>query len=229
MSKLEKDMYMVEKDMCESPSNKTHGNTGIGCIIIILVLILIFIVLPTLIVYHSFPHPKNDELQIESLSWERSIELEKIMLVEESGDTLPEGAQLISKENEIYGYESVLDQTIVQTSIDCFGTEKIVDKKEVYKSIPKTKDRYYYKISKWVNNGFLVSGGDDKDPYWPEIPKLPSDERTSEKKEAYFICGYTSNSEYKRISMKYSDWIQYDEGQKVKIIIYPNGNIGLSE
>ncbi len=53
--------------------------------------------------------PNSQEITINSFSWERSIEIEKYQTVDESGWSLPEGAQLHNSKLEIYTYEQVLD------------------------------------------------------------------------------------------------------------------------
>ena len=53
--------------------------------------------------------PKAQEITIDNFSWERSIDIENYQTVDESGWSLPAGARLHYSQEEISGYEDVLD------------------------------------------------------------------------------------------------------------------------
>ena len=53
--------------------------------------------------------PKTQEITVDAIHWERSIEIERYQTVNENGWTLPQGARLHETRNEIYTYQQVLD------------------------------------------------------------------------------------------------------------------------
>lgn len=80
--------------------------------------------------------PKTEELTISSFSWERSISIEKNVLVDESGWSLPSDAtELKYTREEVYKYEQVLDH--YETRSKKIQKKRIVGYEEV---VVGTKD-----------------------------------------------------------------------------------------
>ena len=59
--------------------------------------------------------PKIEDITVDNISWERSIDVERYKIVEESGWTLPANARLRYQKSEIYEYEDVLDHYETKT------------------------------------------------------------------------------------------------------------------
>lgn len=174
--------------------------------------------------------PVEYVLEIKELYWERSISVEKKKQYFASGWTLPEDVEFRYSQQEIYDYEKVLDQEIVETSRS-YGHDKVVGSKKIYKNVPIYKEKFYYKYSAWEYERTLFASGSNNEPYWPETKKLSSDERvSSEKEERYFIKG-TLNEEPDiiEVPIEYSKWTQFNVGQKINILIPTFGPITISE
>ena len=76
---------------------------GKGCLIIAAILVLLAVVG----VFVS--RPRTVDFTVDSFGWERSIAIEQLQTVEDSGWTLPSEARLISQNREISRYDQVLD------------------------------------------------------------------------------------------------------------------------
>lgn len=68
--------------------------------------------------------PKEETITISGFKWERSIEIERYQTVEESDWTLPTAARLLYTNQELYGYEQVIDHYEIKT--ERIEKEKIV-------------------------------------------------------------------------------------------------------
>ena len=67
--------------------------------------------------------PKSKTMEVASLKWERSVEVEENREIEENGWTLPADAYDVSSKLELYGYNSVLDHYETRTrqvAVDVF-------------------------------------------------------------------------------------------------------------
>lgn len=97
-------------------------------------------------------------------------------------------------------------------------------KEPVYRSEPVYKTKYYYEIDKWLHDRNLDTSGFDKSPYWADTSNLGSDERTSTKKEEYFIWYTNEKGKSKKISMPYKEWGDLMVGDVVTIKVSIFGN-----
>ncbi len=59
--------------------------------------------------------PKNKDITISQMSWERSIEIERYQTVEESDWNLPSNARLLYSQSEFSHYEKVIDHYETKT------------------------------------------------------------------------------------------------------------------
>ena len=59
--------------------------------------------------------PKIQDVTVHDFSWERNINVQKLVTLEQSGWSLPPGARLQSHQQEIQGYEQVLDHYETKT------------------------------------------------------------------------------------------------------------------
>ena len=106
------------------------------------------------LVYALIPKEKN--MQVTDLSWERSISVERFQTVDESGWSLPSGARLHYTQDEIYGYDEVVDhyetktRTVSEEVLD--GYEEVVTgyrdlgngyAEEITSQVPIYRTEYY--------------------------------------------------------------------------------------
>ena len=140
--------------------------------------------------------PITREAIITGFSWQRSIDVEEYTLCHENGWSVPSGAKITSKKQEIHHYDRVLDHYETKTrqvayqEFDGYDTEYI-DKgngqfqmvqtpryvtkyktetyqEPVYKNVPVYQTKYYYDIGKWKSVDSLTTSGRDRNPYWHE-------------------------------------------------------------
>lgn len=74
--------------------------------------------------------PKEKELTVNSVSWKRTIDIERIQAVNESGWSIPSGGRLLYSRSEIHHYDSVLDHYETRTR----QVSNMVYSGETYKS-----------------------------------------------------------------------------------------------
>lgn len=99
----------------------------------------------------------------------------------------------------------------------------------VYRDDPVYRTKYYYDIDKWIYDRSYKSSGNDHNPYWAEVPTLPSNERISGKDERYFIEGINKKEKQRKIGLEYGDWIEVEIGQTVKLKVPALGNAKVIE
>lgn len=93
-----------------------------------------------------------------------------------------------------------------------------------YREEPIYATKYYYLIDKWLYEKTICSSGVfQKDVYWPDTSDLNSDERSSTRKEAFYVVGINNNDEKKRFEISYSSWEKLELGQKITVKYMING------
>lgn len=140
--------------------------------------------------------PKEKELTVAGISWERSVTIDRYETVAESDWHLPSNARLRYTRQEIRRYETVQDgyktEEYTEQVIDHYDkevtykdlgngyAEEVVKEVPVYKTVTKTREvpkykevpiydtKYYYDIDKYVYNRVIKVQNSDKSPYWPE-------------------------------------------------------------
>ena len=107
-----------EQEKSESVSQETAPPKSRKGLWILLAVLAVVIALVVFLVI-----PKSKTMEIASLSWERSVEVEENREFEESGWTLPAGAYNVTSNLELYGYNTVLDHYETrsrQVAVDVF-------------------------------------------------------------------------------------------------------------
>lgn len=167
--------------------------------------------------------PREVSMKVSELSWSRSINIERLQPVIESGWYLPSGAELIYTSEEFHHNERVYDytETYTTTTINNLGNgyfeeDEQEHKKDVYVDVPVFETKYYYYIDKWLYERSIHTSGSDKFPYWGDV-LLSSDERISGKSSSYKITGTTEDGKVKTFSISYDDWETIQIGQNVKL------------
>lgn len=147
--------------------------------------------------------PVTRSSEITGFTWERSIDIEEFRNVDESGWTLPEGANLHRTASEIRSYRQVLDhyetkeRRVAEQVLDGYDTQYVdlgngqFDTRQipryrteyrteyyqepVYRDEPVYDTKYYYDIDKWVTVDTLSTVGADKSPEWAVPEKSVGD------------------------------------------------------
>ena len=134
----------------------------------------------------------KEEITVNNKEWERSVEVEEFKEVEETSDTVPEGATVTK----------VTTKTLKQTP------DQIVKKLLCYT----------YTIKKWAFKEAVivagVTGSDDyEDPYFPETTPLNENERYNNRKESYHVTDTNGN----RWAIDYDKWAVLNRGERITI------------
>ena len=134
----------------------------------------------------------KEEITVNNKEWERSVEIEEFKEVEESSDTVPEGATVTK----------VTTKTI----------------KETPDQIVKKLLCYTYTIKKWVFKEAVIAGSTTEaeyydEPYFPESVELKENERFNNRRESYHITDTNGN----RWSIDYDKWAVLHTGERVTI------------
>lgn len=95
-------IYSDSKDKLNISINWKAVISVILCIAAVIGLVYLFI-------------PKEKDVTILELGWERTISIEKYKTFDESGWTLPSGARLKYSQSEIHHYEQVIDHYVTKT------------------------------------------------------------------------------------------------------------------
>ena len=144
--------------------------------------------------------PKERDLLVDGVSWERSYDIAQYKTVREDDWDLPSNARLAYTRKEIHHYEQVFDHyetehytervfdhneryvsgyrdngngthSEVYSTRAVYRTEYKTRQVAKYRSEPVKKTKYYYDIDKFVYDHTNTAQGADKDPHWPEEPK----------------------------------------------------------
>lgn len=150
---------------------------------------------------------RPDLRKVIDFGWKRTIEIEKIANVQKTDWVLPEGANLISKQEAVHHYDSELDhyeEMELQRSrqvIDHYDgdtpvyvTENYTEtvKQPVYKQVECYQTQYTFEIPDVISTRLVESSGTDHNPLWPSYT-LEEGEREGARHGEYYISVADSN------------------------------------
>lgn len=188
--------------------------------------------------------PSTVTLNVTSIHWTHTTNIEKYKEVYENDWMLPSDARLDHTSKEIKKYESVLDNYKTETYTEKVqtGTKSVVKYKDngngtfteytvqepvyenvtktrevpVYKDVPIYSTKYYYYVYKWVPDHNAVTQGYDKNTYWSEL-NLDDNEREGKKTTKYEITGLIDSKDTKTYELDYSLWKQFEQGKDYRV------------
>lgn len=105
----EKEKTLKAKEEEKKPKSATDIATNIVAILIMGLIVLAVVSGIRMLI------PKNQEMTVTKVSWERNIEVENLKTFSESDWSLPEGARLKHTETEIKEYDKVIDHYETKT------------------------------------------------------------------------------------------------------------------
>lgn len=185
--------------------------------------------------------PKEHDLTIREMTWERNINIEKYAWVDDSGWSLPSGARLKYTNEEIYTYTQVFSHYETKTrevvvgyetkvvgyrdlgngqfeeitqQVPVYGTEEYQE--AVYDSVPVYETKYYYEIQRWIHGRNVKTSGSGLEPYWGEVV-LGEKERQGTSSETYTIVGVDEDGEAMKVTVSYDDYMKLEVGATVKV------------
>ena len=131
-----------------------------------------------MIVVAAFFIKKKAQLEVATLSWERTIAIESYGNDRRSTwcDEIPSGGREISRRKEERGSDKVADGQDCKVKRKDNGDGTFKESKECtpkYKSVPKMSDKCEYDITTWkVARSLKSTGAKEAAPTWPAIPSL---------------------------------------------------------
>lgn len=163
-------------------------------------LICLSLVLYLIVTTFSGCLQREETVAVEKISWSYNIRIEKEVLCDESGWSLPDTATLIDKKRERYKRKYDSDG-------DFIGWQY--------------KTKYYYQIMRWKYERDVTTSEENDSPYYGE-PNLAENERIANKTEEYYIHGVNQDEENVVYSVGYDDWVNIGLGDtlKVKVSIF---------
>lgn len=199
------------------PSSPASGGGGLSPkLIAIIAGVLLVIVVGGYFLFRT----KDVAASVTGISWERSIEIERLTTVVEEGSSVPPGGRLISQ-SQVEVSETV--QTGTETYVcgqEDLGNGMFKDKectRPVYGTRYRTETVYTYEIDRWITSRTERASGSDRKPYWPRS-NLSSDEREGSRNETYIVM--TQDAETGKtydVKISQEKWQRYEIGQKVNL------------
>jgi len=222
------------------PEGKTKEKESGGCSVFLwgfglaFLLIIVVIFFPTikktaLSFFNAIDSlfSKNMEAVVLDHKWERTAALYQEKEVTAEGWEVPEGGTLIESYPDVHHKEKVHKgyrdgQRIVKVKRADGKYEERTEtyREEIIEEVPVYKQKYKYRIPRWVKIEQLKTSGQDKNPYWPTDARLSIKEQYKifDRGEKYLIIvefpdGTTADAE---ASMPV--WKDIVEGQNVKVV-----------
>ena len=141
--------------------------------------------------------PREKELTITDMSWNRTLYIEKYTTVHDEGWDVPTGGRVTNSYLKVHHYDQVEDGYEIETyevevpdGYEVIGHKDVdlgngyMDEQEVtrtkyktetrtrevkkYKDVPVERTWYCYDIDKYVHSRTMTTSASDKSPYWPE-------------------------------------------------------------
>jgi hypothetical protein len=170
---------------------------------------------------------KDVEAVVLDHKWERTADLYQQKEVTTEGWTVPEGGTLIESYPAVHHKEKVHKgcrdgQRTVKVKRDDGKYEERTEtfREEIIEEMPVYKQKYRYRIPRWVKIEQLKASGQDKNPYWPTDARLNNKKqyRISDLRGKYLVIlklpdGTTANAEVSK-----PVWDDIVEGQNVKVV-----------
>ena len=145
---------------------------------------------------------REETVTVTGVSWEYSVEIEKEVLCEESGWSLPSEAELIKKKREIY-----------KTKYDDEGN---FDGYEY-------RTKYYYEIMRWKYDRTVTEMGDDYEPHFAEYT-LAENERVDTERKNHYIHGKNQDGEEVKYTVEKEAWLDVAAGDVLSLEVSFFGN-----
>lgn len=180
------------------------------------------------LIFVLFFWKKETTVEVKSLAWNRTIEVEVFKEVKDSAwcDQMPKGTRGVTKKKEKRSTKQIKDgETCVKKRKDNRdGTFKEVKEcKPKYRDEPVYGQKCYFKVDKWVTARTKKASGSGKspEPSWPEVTlsktgKCKGCEREGTRRETYSIELVDPEGESYDCDIERSQWDGAEPGAKWK-------------
>ena len=215
------------------------------------ILLLILLAVIALFIWMNGNKTSGD-LTVTGLQWVRNINIEENRMYQESGWSLPAGAEQTDARSELHHYDQVFDH---YESVQVPYTEQVYDHDEytlvdngngtfsevshpVYRTetryrteqqavtvpVPRYQTKYYYNIWRWTPSRDVTASGDDHNAVWPEV-ELGENEREGQRTEAYaFTVEHIGGKEAPATyRIAESDWMNINVNDNIYITARRSG------
>lgn len=204
-----------------APKGMSRG-LKIGLIVGGIVLVL------AVLIYVFFFWKREATVEIQSIAWERSIEVEVFDEVKDSAwcDELPKGARKVSKKKEQRSTKQVPDgeECVKKRKDNRDGTFKEVKEcKPKFRDEPVYDQRCSFEIDAWKTTRTEKASGTAKspEPSWPKVELAKTGqckgcEREGEREETYSITFVDPDGDTQECEVERSQWDRAEVGAKWK-------------
>jgi hypothetical protein len=181
-------------------------------------------------VYWFLQRTHDEILTVESRTWERTIEIERLERnTEEAWEGhVPAGARRISSWSETTSERVRTGTRRVHAGVRDLGdgrTEDIYEDRPVYENQPRTRTKVRYEIDRWRHDRTLRESGSDLSPRWPEV-RLQPQERESSRRESYKVrLRSESGAERAYTAPGMDAWLGFEVGQKCQAKVNRLGTV----
>ena len=158
---------------------------------------------------------KTGDWEVTGLNWQRNVQIEEYREFEENGWSLPAGAELVSRREEIRTYRQVPNGSHTEYyEEEVYDHDKIVGYNQVdrgngsielvpitepvyrtetrsrevidYLTVPVMDTKYYYKIWRWTSSRVASASGTDHETAWPDLNLAENEREATEKSRSEF-------------------------------------------
>lgn len=166
--------------------------------------------------------PVTSEGIVQTVSWERTIYIQKRETVKKSGWNVPKGGRVYDTSWEFKEFINV-------------PSGKDQNGNTTYKQEAKYATKYYYEVDEWNNDREITTNaisdkrGDIVGPYWGEIGELSDDERIGRQEEAFYICIVDRETKaIKEFEVSDYEWRNVARGDYVRVSHSKHSRVGKS-
>ena len=186
----------------------------------------------------------DTNMTVDATAWQRQVTIESLNWVDESGWSLPSGAELTTSRREIRSYNTVLDHYETRTrqvperyisgyetkyrdlgngymesyEVPIYDTRYVEEQYQapVYRNDPVYGTKYYYRVQRWQYARTETAQG-ETDPYWPEFTLKDGTERESGRSELYRMSFVDKDGKRFVETLPYETWSRYKKGDGVSV------------
>lgn len=148
---------------------------------------------------------REETVKVQGISWMYRLTIEKYVLCEEDGWSLPDEATLVEKKREIY--KSKYDD-----EGDFVGYEY--------------RTKYYYTIWRWKFDRYVDNEGEGHEASFADVI-LVDDERISKETETHYITGLNQEDKEVKYTLDKEAWLDVGVGDvlTLEVSIFGNANV----
>lgn len=169
-----------------------------------------------LAIYVAVTYRSTTNAQVTQLTWQRKIDIQQYMTVQESDWSVPPGGR------ETRHYSAYHHSILVQTGSyeTCTGKPVICSNHPIFTSIPIYETKYDYDIDRWITVRTPEHHGIGTDATWPDVSDLKEGTALGSERVGTHYSTYTVHfTQDYALDMTEARWRTYQPGQHVTLIL----------